>query len=70
MSDAVVEADATEVPIARKRSKLPLIIAAVVVLAGAAGGAWYFMSKGRGRDCRARRQGNGRGPGAFHLRQF
>ena len=47
MSEAVADADAagSDTPVARKRSKLPLIAAAVVVLAGGAGGAWYFLGK-------------------------
>ena len=44
MSTAEVEATA-EVPVAKKRSKLPLILGLVVVLAAAGGGGFFFMQK-------------------------
>lgn len=44
MSTAEVEATA-EAPVAKKRSKLPLILGLVVVLAAAGGGGFFFMQK-------------------------
>ena len=42
------EAESAEAaPAAKKKSKLPLILAAVVVLAGVGGGAWFFLGKGK-----------------------
>ncbi len=45
MSEAVIENPEGAAEAAPKKSKLPLILGAVVVLAGAAGGGWFFMGK-------------------------
>lgn len=47
MSEAVIENPEGAAEGAPRKSKLPLILVAVVVLAGAAGGGWFFMSKGK-----------------------
>lgn len=44
MSTAEVEVSA-ETPVAKKRSKLPLILGLVLVLAAAGGGGFFFMQK-------------------------
>ncbi len=46
MSEAAAPAEAAP----KKRSKLPLILAAVVLLAAGAGGTWFWLQKGKAKE--------------------
>jgi flagellar protein FliL len=50
MSEAVADNAGVTAPTTAKRSKLPLMLAAVAVVAAGAGGAWYFLGKGKAEE--------------------